>query len=81
MNDIKSLKTVQRFVEKSHKIGYVRSRSSLRRPYNSERKKGYASSNTESSPQRSLVRYKKRTSPRDELVGEPRRINATTFDG
>ena len=41
MNDIKSLKTIQRFAENIHKIGYVRSRSYSRRPYHSERKKGY----------------------------------------
>ena len=60
MNDLKSLKTIQRFAEKSHKIGYVRSISSSRKPYHSNRKKGYASSSTERSPERSLVRYKKR---------------------
>ena len=46
MNDIKSLNTIQKLSKKSHKIGYVRSRSSSRRPYHSEIKKGYASSNT-----------------------------------
>ena len=55
MNDLKSLKTVQRSAEKSRKRGYVRSRSSSRRPYHSERKKGYASSSIESSPKISLV--------------------------
>ena len=42
MNDLKSLKTIQRFAEKSHKRGYVRFRSSSRRPYHLERNKGYA---------------------------------------
>ena len=81
MNDLKSLKTIQRSVEKSHKRGYVRSRSSSRRPYHSEIKKGYASSSTESSPKRSPVRYKKRRSARDELVGELRRIKTANLDG
>ena len=62
MNDLKSLKTIQRSTEKSHKRGYVRSRSYLRRPYHSERNKGFASSSTESSPEISPVRYKKRRS-------------------
>ena len=44
MNDIQSLKTIQISVEKSHTIGYVRSRSYSRRPYHRERRKGYASS-------------------------------------
>ena len=75
------MKTIQRFAEKSHKTGYVRFRSSSKRPYHSERKKGYASSNTESSPERSPVRYKKRRFSRDELVEELRRIKPPTFDG
>ena len=74
MNDLKSLKTIQISTEKSHKRGYVRSRSSSRRPYHSERKKGYASSSTKSGPERSPMRYKKRRFTRDELVGELRRI-------
>ena len=67
MNDIKSLKTIQRFAEKSHKRGYMRYRSSSRRPYHSKRKKGYAPSSTKSSPEISLVRYKKRKFAQDEL--------------
>ena len=55
MNDIKSLKTIQRSVEKSHKRGYVRSRSYSRRPYHLKRRKGYASSSIESSLERYLV--------------------------
>ena len=81
MNDIKSLNTIQISVEKSHKRGYVRSRSSSRRPYHSERKKEYVLSSTESSPERSPVRYKKRRFTQDELVGELRRIKPPTFDG
>ena len=81
MNDPKSLKTIQIYDAKSHKRGYVRSRSSLRIPYHSERKEGYTSSNTKSSPERYLVRYNKRRSTQDELVGEHRRIKTPTFDG
>ena len=81
MNDLKSLKTIQRSAEKSHKRGYVRYRSYSRRPYHSERKKGYASRSTYSSPKRYQVRYKKRRFTRDELVGELRRIKPPTFDG
>ena len=81
MNDLKSLKTIQRSTEKNHKRGYVRYRSSSRRPYHSERKKGYVSSSIESSPERYPVRYKKRRFTRDELVGELRRIKPPTFDG
>ena len=81
MNDLKSLKTIQRSAENSHKRGYVRSRSSSRRPYHLERKKGYASSNIESSLEISPVRYKKRRSTRDELVGDLKRIKPPTFDG
>ena len=81
MNDLKSLNTIQRSTEKSHKRGYVRSRSSSRRPYHSKRKKGYASSSIESSPERSPMRYKKRRFTQDELVGELRRIKHPTFDG
>ena len=39
MNDLKSLKTIQRSIENCHKIGYVRSRSYSRRHYHLERKK------------------------------------------
>ena len=60
MNDLKSLKNIQRSAEKSHKRGYWRSISSSRRPYHLERKTGYVSSSIESSPERSPVRYKKR---------------------
>ena len=60
MNDLKSFKAIQRSTEKSYKRGYVSSRSYSRRPYHLERKNGYASSNTESSPKRSPVRYNKR---------------------
>ena len=81
MNDLKSLKTIQRSAEKSHKRGYVRSRSSSRIPYHLERKKGYVSSSTESSPERSPVRYKKRRFTQDELLGELRRIKPPTLDG
>ena len=81
MNDLKSLKTIQRSTGKIHKRGYVRSRSYSRRPYHSEIKKGYASSSTESSPERSLARHKKRRFTQDELVGELRRIKPPTFDG
>ena len=81
MNYLKSLNTIQRSVEKSHKRGYVRSISSSRRPSHSKRKNGYASSSTKSSPERSIVRYKKRMSTQDELVGELRRIKPPTFDG
>ena len=81
MNDLKSLKTIQRSAENSHKRGYVRSRSSSRRPYHSKRKKGYISSSTKSSPERSPVRYKKRRSTRDELVGDLKRIKPPNFDG
>ena len=81
MNDLKSLNTIQISTKKSHKIGYVSSRSYSRRPYHSERKKGYVSSSTESSPERSQVRYQKRRFTRDELVGELRRIKPTSFDG
>jgi len=81
MNDLKSLNTIQRSAKKSHKRGYVRSRSSSRRPHHSKRKKGYASSSTENSPERSPLRYKKRRFTRDELVGELRRIKPPTFDG
>ena len=81
MNDLKSLKTIQRSPEKSHKRGYVRYISYSRRTYNSEIKKGYVSSSTKSSPDRSPVRYKKRRFTRDELVGVLRRIKAPTFDG
>ena len=59
----------------------MRSRSSSRRPYHLERKKGYASSSTESSLEIYPVRYKKRRFTRDELVGELRRIKPPTFDG
>ena len=79
MNDLKSLKTIQRSVEKSHKRVYARYRSYSRRPYHSERKNGYASINKESSPERALLRYKKRRSARYELVGELRRINSPNF--
>ena len=81
MNDLKSLNTIQRSAEKSNKKGYVRFRSSSRRPYHSKIKKGHASSSTESSPERSPMRYKKRRFTRDELVGELRRIKPPTFDG
>ena len=81
MNDIKSLKTIQISAEKSHKRGYVTSISSSRRPYHSERKKGYVSSSIESSPERSPMRYKKRRFTQDELVGELRRIKPPNFDG
>ena len=81
MNDLKSLKTIQISIENSHKRGYVRYRSSSRRPYHLERKKGYASSSTRSSPKRSLVRYNNRRFTWDELVGELRRIKPPTFDG
>ena len=81
MNDIKSLKTIQRSTEKSHKRVYVRSISSSRRPYHSERNKGYASSSTKSSPERSPMGYKKKRFTWDELVGELRRIKTPTFDG
>ena len=46
MNDLKSVNTIQRSAAKSHKRGYVRSRSFSRRPYHSKRNKGYASSST-----------------------------------
>ena len=46
MNNLKSLKTIQRSTEKSDKRGYVRSISYSKRPYHSERKKRYASSST-----------------------------------
>ena len=46
-----------------------------------ERNKGYVSSSTYSSPERSLVRYKKRRLTQDELVGELRRIKPPNFDG
>ena len=59
----------------------MRSRSSSRRPYHSERNNGYASSSTESSPERSLARHKKRRFTQDELVRELRRIKPPTFDG
>ena len=59
----------------------MRFRSSSRRPYHVERKKGYALSSTKSSPERSLVRYKKRRFTRDELVLELRRIKPPNFDG
>ena len=59
----------------------MRSRSYLRILYHSKRNNGYASSSTEISHERSLVRYKKRRSTRDELVGELRRTKPTTFDG
>ena len=81
MNDLRSFKTIQISAIKSHKIGYVRSISSSRRPYHSKRKKGYASSSIESSLERSPVRYKKRRFTRDVLVGELRRIKPPTFDG
>ena len=81
MNDLKSLKTIPRSTEKSRKRGYVWFISSSRRPHHSERKKGYVSSSTESSPKRSLVRYKKKRFTRDELVGELRRIKPPNFDG
>ena len=81
MHDIKSLNTIQRFAEKSHKRGYVRSISSSRRPYHLERKTGYVSSSIESSPERSPARYKKRRFTQDELVGELRRIKPPNFDG
>ena len=81
MNDLKSLKTIQRSVENSHKRGNVSSISYSRRPYHSNRNKGYASSSTESSPKRSPVRYKKRRFTQDELVGELRRIKSPNFDG
>ena len=81
MNDLKSLKTIQRATLKSKKRGYMRSISSSRRPYHSDRNKGYASSSTESNPAKSLMRYKKRRFTRDELVGELRRIKPPIFDG
>ena len=81
MNDLKSLKTIQRSIEKSHKRGYVRSISYLRRPYHSDRNKGYVSSSTQSSPERSPVEYKKRRFTGEELVGELRRIKPPNFDG
>ena len=81
MNDLKSLKTIQRSAEKSHKRGYVRYRSYSWRPYRLERKKGYASRNKKSSPKRSPVRYKKRRYDRDELVGELRIIKPPTLNG
>ena len=81
MNDLKSLKTIQRSTEKIHKKGYVRYRSSSMKPYHSKRKKGYVSSSTETSPERSPVRYKKRRFTQDELVGELRRIKPPNFDG
>ena len=59
----------------------MRSKSFSRRPYHSERNKGYASSSTESSPETYPIIYKKRRSTRDELVGELRRIKPPTFDG
>ena len=81
MNDLKSLKTIQISIEKSHKRVYVKSISYSMRHHNSERKKGYASSSTESSRKRSLVKYKKSMSARYELVGKLRRIKPPNFDG
>ena len=81
MNDLKSLKTIQRSTEKSHKRGYVRSISYSRRPYHLERKQSYVSSNTESTLEISPVRYKKSRFTQDELVGELRRIKPPNFDG
>ena len=81
MNDLKSLKTIQRSIEKSHKRCYVRSISSSRRPYHPERNKGYASSSTKSSLEISPVRYKKRRFTWDEQARELRRIKPPNFDG
>ena len=58
----------------------MRSRSSSRIHRHLEKKKGYALSSIESSPERSLVRYKKRRFTRDELLGDLRRINPPNFD-
>ena len=81
MNYLKSLNIIQRSAEKSHKRGYVSSRSSSRKPYHSERKKGYVLSSIESSPEISLVIYKNRRFTWDEIVGELRRIKPPNFDG
>ena len=81
MIDLKSSKTIQIFVEKSNKRCYVRYISSSRRPYRLERKKRYASSSIEHSPERSPMRYKKRRNARDEVVGELRRIKPPNFGG
>ena len=41
MNDLKSLKTIQRYAEKSNRRGYVRSKSSSMQPHKIEKNKGY----------------------------------------